>query len=299
MYYNGRVLSLWGYLAQLLYRSHQSDVFSSSTISQSPHLAFLLLRFIECSTFVRDSTTSAAGRNIRVATMLKNLGNIIEAPDIAPELKARAMAMRLLEQYIWRKNEVTDIWGNPVGEQEKQRTLDESERAINILERVWGHSCVLVYLTRIRVEYGTINIKNPTWDKVMAQERLFDRDDLYGSCWFFAFMTKHAIDFTDREALVRIIPAINEAKSLALGEWDRIFQRQLGNLESWKFYQECAATLKPQKEEPTSAGAAAKLQTPSVPNPQKNISPGQSSGDAIAKAVVNEVIKDTIINYLL
>lgn len=282
MYYNGSVLSLWGYLAELLYRSHQNDVFSSLTISQSPHLAFLLLRFIECSTFVRDSTTSATGRNIRVPAMLENLGNIIEAPNISPELKARAMAIRLLEQYIWREKGVMDLWGKPLDEQAKQRTLDESKKAIEIMEGVSGHSCVLAYLARIRVEYGTVNITVPTWDKLMAQEHLFDRDDLYGSCWFFAFMTKHAIDFKDQKALPKIIPAIHKAKSLKLGEWDKIFHRQLAKLESSKFYQECEATLRT-------------AQSPKVTNVSKNVR-HEPTIESVVTREVSRAVADEIVN---
>jgi len=124
------------------------------------------------------------------------------------------MAILLLEQYIWRENEVTDIRGDAVDEQTRQRLLDEARKAIEISEEISDQSCLLVYLARLRVEYGTIKIQAPTWDKLMAQERLLDRDELYGTCWFFALVTKHALDFKDQPALQKIIPVIQKAKSL-------------------------------------------------------------------------------------
>ncbi len=244
MYYNGNVFSLWSYLAELLYRSHPNEVFTSSIISISPHLAYLLLRFIECGTFIRDNTTNEVKRSVSLRSTIRNLGNIIEATGVSSELKSRAMAMRLLEQYLWRQNEVIEIFDGPIKEQAKNHLLDESQKAIAIAKGVSDHSCVLEYMARLQVEYGTIKIQAPTWRQLLAQENLFNRDDLYGTCWFLAYGTKHAIDFRDRQALEKIIPVIKTAKTLILGEWDQILCRQLGKLETSPFYRECEGTSK-------------------------------------------------------
>ena len=90
------------------------------------------------------------------------------------------------------------------------------------MEGFSGKSYVLVYLARIRVEYGTVKIKANTWDKLMAQQIFVDSDDLYGTCWFSCYMTKHALDFKNRESLLKLISAIHDAKAPAIGEWDEI-----------------------------------------------------------------------------
>ena len=111
-------------------------------------------------------------------------------------------------------------------------------------------------MARLQVEYGTIKIQAPTWRQLLAQENLFNRDDLYGTCWLLAYGTKYAIDFRDRHALQKIIPVIKTAKTLILGEWDQILCRQLGKLETSPFYRECEGTTRPDMaqvaQEPTT-----------------------------------------------
>jgi len=285
MYYNGYVLTLWGYLAGLLYRTHPKEVFSSACISNSPNLAFLLLRFIECSTFIRDSTYSGSWRHVPATTIIENLSNIIEA-SVSTEMKARAMAFRLLVKYIWEKGGVTDRWDQPVDEQGKEWTLSESSKAVKMMEDISGKSCVLVYLARIQVEYGTIGIKVPTWDKLMAQsEHFVDREDLYTTCWFLVLMTGHALSFNDNEALKKIIPAIHEVKSLALGEWDAAFRRQLGHYEEWELYKEIERSIYPQSPTRKEVSHHPVGRGPSL---------SQTLAQTAAMAVVNDVVQDSV-----
>jgi len=241
MYYNGYVLTLWGHLAGLLYRTHPDKIFSSECISNSPHLAFLLLRFIECSTFIRDSSFSSAKVYLPIEPLLTNLSNIIEADGVPTELKARAMAIRIVEKYNWVPDRVDDmVTGEPVDEQGKAWAMTESAKAITMMEGVSGKSCVLVYLARIFVENWMYKIQDETWNKAMAQsEHFVDREDLYATVANLVFMTLFAQKFLDRDAFKKIIPAVHEAKSLALGEWDGVFRRTFGIVESLPLYTEC------------------------------------------------------------
>ena len=241
MYYNGYVLTLWGHLAGLLYRTHPDKIFSSECISNSPHLAFLLLRFIECSTFIRDSSFSGAKVYLPIEPLLTNLSNIIDADGVPTELKARAMAIRIVEKYNWLPDRVDDmVTGEPVDEQGKAWAMTESAKAITMMEGVSGKSCVLVYLARIFVENGMYKIQDETWNKAMAQsEHFVDREDLYATVANLVFMTLFAQKFLDRDAFKKIIPAVHEAKSLALGEWDGVFRRTFGFVESLPLYKEC------------------------------------------------------------
>jgi len=308
MYYNGYVLTLWGYLASLLYRTHSDQVFSSTTIANSPNLAFLLLRFIECSTFIRDSTSSRGWKHIQMPTLLTNLSNIIQASGVPTELKARAMAIRLIEKYLYhKKGELKDIWGKPVDEQGKEAALSESTEAIKLMEGISGESCVLVYLARIQVEYGTIGIRAATWDKLMAQtEHFVDREDLYGTCWALYFMAQHAVTFGDREALKKIILAVHEVKSMGLGECDAVFRRWFNKCQSWPLYKECETSI---YSPPSSNELPPKSQQPSKVAPQhsqvlneKVSQNAQSRGASFSKtlaevavtAAVNEVVQDSV-----
>ena len=247
MYYNGYVLTLWGYLASLLYRAHSDEVFSSATISKNPHLAFILLRFTECSAFVRSGTFSTAYQHIPLETVVANLSNIIEANGVPVEVKARAMALRLREKYVWTRGEVKTISQEPLDEQGKDWILSESAKAVEMMEGVSDKSSVLVYLARIQVEYGTVGIRKGTWDKLMAQlEHFIDRQDLYTTFWVLVGTAQYAIRSGDNEALKKIIPKVHEVKSLALGEWDTIFRKLFKNNERWVIYKECEQSIYPQ-----------------------------------------------------
>ena len=307
MYYQGNILSLWGYLAELLYRNHPNEVFTKTTLANSSvFLVPLLLRFIECSAFVRENTTEALGNNIELKTMLRNLDNIINTTSIAPEYTARAMTLRLLRKYRWLGPRMlqVDMEGNMVGVSDHERIFQESEDAIQMLKSVSGQSCVLAYCMRCIVEKEfNSTISEQSWKRYLDQDSLVDRDDLTGTYFgLYAFSYLVTDVYKDRQALPKIIRAVEQVKSLELGEWDEIFRRAFSRtaFETRPIWQECrlsvtrqstgsavhrASTVPVALTTPTHTGTVVRRPVqPSV---------GRIIGEAVANAVVKEVIQDT------
>jgi len=165
-----------------------------------------------------------------------------------------------------------------------------------MMEDISGQSCVPVYVAQIQVEYGTIGIKAPTWDKAMTQlEHFVDREDLYATFWALACMVEHAIKFEDRQALKKIIPKVHEVESLALGEWDVIFRTMMAGNETWALYKECERSI----YSPSSSKEVPQhLQAPSQPvsrnQPSRGPSFSKTLAETAATAVVNDVVQDSV-----
>jgi hypothetical protein len=302
MYYQGNILSLWGYLAELLYRDHPNEVFTRTTLANSSvFLVPMLLRFIECSAFVRENTTEALGKNVELKTMLRNLDNIINTQSIAPEYTARAMTLRLLRKYRWLGHRMllVDLEGNMVGVSDQERILEESEYAIKMLKSVSGQSLVLAYAMRFVIEKEfSSTISEKSWKQYLDQESLVDRDDLTGTYFgLYAFSYLATDVYKDRQALPKIIRAVEGVKTLELGEWDKIFRKAFARtaFETRPIWQECRPSIPRQNvgthrasTVPVPVGSqGAVVRKPTQP------SVGRVIGEAVAKAVVKEVIKDT------
>jgi hypothetical protein len=146
-------------------------------------------------------------------------------------------------------------------------------------------------------------ISEKFWNRYLDQDSLVDRDDLTGTYFgLYAFSYLVTDVYKDRQALPKIIRAVEQVKSLELGEWDEIFSRAFSRtaFETRPIWQECRLSVKRQstgsathRANTVPVAPASPTQTGTVVRRPVQPSVGRIIGEAVAKAVVKEVIKDT------
>jgi hypothetical protein len=223
LYYKSEVLKLWIYIAELIYRHDKKELLSSSTLANSPHLAHLILRHVECSCAIRDLAPAELKANIDVEDLLRTLDALINASFIDPNIKVRATAIRILQQCHWRSGEVLDLNNEPASTEVKQQALRDIQEAVNLNELSEGskrNEGLLYYaLYRVRAGLGVPCERN--WEDACAHLELVDSNDLYVTLPFLVDNLKRALTSDDCIAIRKNIVAIKEA--ISLGEWGQMF----------------------------------------------------------------------------
>ena len=195
MYYNGDIISLWHFLSDLLHCYDEEDLYSSDSLSFIPHLAHLILRDIECGILILElSLSEDLKSNFKIEKFLPILTRIIGCPDINPNIKARALAVRVIERCQWRWDGVVDLNDKPVSDELKEDCLREAREAMEIAKQHTFSNTAFYEMI-----LGTVNrcLKLPTddyWTKVRTQAKSLElRDDLFFAWVFIANRIAHAI----------------------------------------------------------------------------------------------------------
>lgn len=187
MYYNGDVITLWGFLSDIFHQYDERELYSSSALSSVPHLAHLLLRDVECGILITSLIQSEeVKRSFTVQRYLEMLSRIITTPSIDPKLKARALAIRVMEQCHWYSGKVLDLDKNPASKEIKERSLREAQEAIEIAKQC-SFSKGLSEIALYNVHNGMSRPLDDCWIRVCAEAESIKRgDDVYFAVKFFA-----------------------------------------------------------------------------------------------------------------
>lgn len=214
---------LWIYLSELIYQHDQTDLLAPSTLANSPHLAHLILRHVECSFAIRDLAPAELKANIDVEDLLRTLDALITASFIDRNIKARATAIRILQQCYWRPGQVLDLNNEPVSQEFKHQALRDIQAALNLneLSDETKRNEGLLYYTLYRVRAGLGLPCDRNWDDACAHLKLVDSNDLYVTLPFLVDSLKKALTSEDNIAIRTGIAAIKEA--ISLGEWGQMF----------------------------------------------------------------------------
>jgi hypothetical protein len=223
LYYKSEVLKLWIYIAELIYRHDKKELLSSSTLANSPHLAHLILRHVECSCAIRDLAPAELKANIDVEDLLRTLDALINASFIDPNIKVRATAIRILQQCHWRSGEVLNLNNEPASTEVKHQALRDIQEAINLneLSEESKRNEGLLYYALYRVRTGLGLPCERNWEDACAHLELVDSNDLYVTLPFLVDNLKRALTSDDSVVIQKSIAAIKEAMSL--GEWGQMF----------------------------------------------------------------------------
>src|SRR5271163_2362067 len=99
LYYKGDILTLWLFLGDVFQRYDELTLCSCNRLSNTPHLAYLLLLRVECRMLIHDLSATLDKRlheDWRFTRDFFTMTQIIRTQSIEPELKAKAMAMRIM-----------------------------------------------------------------------------------------------------------------------------------------------------------------------------------------------------------
>lgn len=226
-YYKGDILSLWLFLSRLFGRYDEEIICNRDTLSTTPHLAYLLLLRIECSMLIHD-LSSKLDKQIhgdwRFAEDFFALTQIIETPSIDPELKTKAMALRVMMTIDPGSGTVSEIWGENTDETSQialqTKVIEEARNALRIHKKYsttngeilrFTLACVKDVLSSSKFEAAAIALDS----------RLFDRSELYFSLQMIVSVVEEAVATKSSEHLRLSIRYAEETK--VLGEWGGMF----------------------------------------------------------------------------
>lgn len=186
MYYKGDVISLWNFLSDIFYQYDEEDLYSSSALSSITNLAHLVLRDVECGILINSLVQSEAVKSsFKILRYLEILSRIIDTPSIDPKLKARALAIRVIEQCDWRRGEVLDLDGYPASEEIKRRSLREAQEAIEIAKQYSLSDKALLENALYIVHTGLGLPLDDCWKRVCIEAKSIKHgDDLYFAIHF-------------------------------------------------------------------------------------------------------------------
>ena len=233
MYYKGDILSLWIFLSELFHRFDENELYSPSKLASTPHLVYLHLRYLECAFLIRKMTSSGIKTSIKLEDLLKKLDKIIIIPSLDPEIKTRALCLRVIEMCSWCSDRVDDANGGPVAAPTKLKAIELSQEAIRIHNEFSTENGPAVMYVRAMVRRSLLLPRaQETWVTACADLRLLDRDDLYFSLKSITQQLFRAISSGDVSALRDCLPALDE--TLSLGEWGKIFYDKWWRAEELK-----------------------------------------------------------------
>jgi hypothetical protein len=177
LYYEGDIMTLWIYLSEL-FASHDNELLSPSTLTATPGLAHLLLRHIEWAFLIRKMTSPKVQAGIHLGLLAK-LDRLLDASELHPEHKTRAIAFRVTEQGHWLPDRVEGINGGLANEVLKQNTIRQCQDAISIHEEFAtanGASLRFVHVM-VKRNLGYSNASQ-NWEATCNELPQLDRDDL-------------------------------------------------------------------------------------------------------------------------
>lgn len=221
MYYQGDIISLWHYLSDLLYRHDEDDLFRA--ISSVPHLVHLLLRDIECRVLMASLTEPPLRNTFKMEDVVKTLTRIIGHPNIDPHIKARALAMRVVEKCDWNTNDVRNLNGKPASEDVKQGCLAGALDALEIARKNKVFNLAFYYLVVYIVRDGLGRPDPETWSKVASYAKSVTvRDDLYFALVYMNSRVGKAIQAPVNGSVIQECLREVSEYGRSCGEWGKL-----------------------------------------------------------------------------
>ena len=245
LYYKGDILSLWLFLSNLFQRYDEQILCDCDTLSITPHLAYLLLLRVECSMLIHD-LSSKLDKQLhgvwRFAQDFFILTQIIRTPSLDPELKTKAMAMRIMMTIDPGTGKVSEIWGENKETSQialQTKVIQEAKRAIRTHQEYSTNNGDILKFTLSCVK-DTFGASKFEAANTALDSRILDRSELYFSLQMLVSVVEEAVATKSSQHLRLCIRYAEETK--VLGEWGGMFtagwwlnQRlELADTELWK-----------------------------------------------------------------
>ena len=246
LYYKGEILTLWLFLSKLFQQYDEQILCSCDTLSKTPHLAYLLLLRVECNLLIHD-LSSEMDKQLNAIWRFSNdfftLTQIIQTLSIDPELKTKAMAMRVMMTVYPGSGKVSEIWADNRSETSqialRTKVIEEAKKAISIHKQYSTDNGDILRFTLAYVKDAFGASEFEAAGTALAS-RVLDRSELYFSIQKLASLVEEAVATNSSEHLRLSIRYAEEAK--VLGEWGGMFtagwwlsQRlELADSELWK-----------------------------------------------------------------
>ena len=242
LYYRGDIFTLYVYILEIFSHYDQTQLFLPATLSRTPRLVQILLKFIECGFLIRTFATGKIKATVNQLTLFQRLDELIECPGLVPEHKSRAMTLRVIEGCDWYPDKVEDLQGGPPQKELIDKFIQMTDHAVRILETGGPETGVAAaHYVRAMVRRSLRLSKwQESWEAACNKLDLLDRDDLYFSLQILTDRITDATKKNDAAKLKACIPALEE--TLNLGEWGKLFyekwwrneERNLSKLELWR-----------------------------------------------------------------
>jgi len=217
-------------------------------LSNTPHLAYLLLLRIECRMLIHDLSATLDKRlqeEWRFTRDFFTLTQIIRTQSIEPELRAKAMAMRIMMTLDPGRGTVSEIWRETITDGDhsqnafQTKVIREAKKAIRIHKE---HSINDGNIFRFTLAYvkDVLRVSDLEAANTALDGQLLDRGELYFSYNMLVSVVEAAVASNSSQYLRLAIRYAEETKGL--GEWGGMFtagwwltQRlELADTELWK-----------------------------------------------------------------
>jgi len=226
LYYKGDILSLWLQLSELFHAHNYEDLFSASTIAANPHLAYLLVRHIECAITLKmlnGALFSTLGLDFDTLFLL--LGRLSHNNYVDAELRARAMALRVIRTFGWESGKVSSCWA----ENEEQaacpitlqlKLVQEIEGAIHLHERYDTQNSGILHLVLCLVKRSLARpFQQDYATAIKLHKTAINRDDLFATFVYLNLTLRTAIERRNRLVIRSMLRMVLKL----LGEWGMLF----------------------------------------------------------------------------
>lgn len=235
-------MSLWCYLSEILEPFQHCDNATGSVTFSSPRYVHLLLRYVECGLLIRDLTEGQVKRNINIRALLSTLDDLIESPSVGSAAKSRALCLRAVGQYSWKGEKIMTLDEQPVSEQAVEILFKQVRDAVDMTH---GESTKEAAFSRLIFAFICKRVgvaqEEQSFEKVLEQYELCDRDDLYLSRLIALFRLRHIRTAGNVAAFRASLPTLQ--KMLCLGEygrmlydrwWEHEYRNYYGKTDPWK-----------------------------------------------------------------
>jgi len=179
---------------------------------------------MECGILISNlSLSNTLQSAFKIENLLMLLTLISGSPDVDPEIKARALALRVLERCQWKWDEVFDLDDMPASNQVKQDCLREAREAMQLAKRHGFSNTALFESTLVTVKRPLGLPTKDDWNDVCAQAKSLElRDDLYFAVNFATSRVDRALkagpDYVEIQAVLNDVAE----RYASLGEFGKL-----------------------------------------------------------------------------
>ena len=192
LYYKGDILSLWLYLSELFQSHNYNELFAPRTLEVNPHLAYLLIQHIECAITLKILNGGLfATLGLNFDTLFHLLGRLSENRYVNPELRARAMAMRVVRTFGWESGKVSNCWAETEDQAASPITLQlklvqEIEIAFHFHKQFSTGNSAILHLVLCLVKRAIDRTFEENYAAaIKLHKTAIDRDDLLATFVYF------------------------------------------------------------------------------------------------------------------
>lgn len=228
LYYKGDILSLWLHLSELFQTHDYENLFAPSTLASNPHLAYLLVRHLECAITIKMLNGALfTTLGLDFDTVFQLLGRLGDNKYVDAELRARAMAMRVVRTFGWESGKVLPCWAETEEQAASPITLQlklvqEIEGAIHLHERFDTQNSAILHLVLCLVKRSLTRPFQKDYATAMETHKTaINRDDLLATFVYLNLTIRTAIERRNRSVIRALMKTISELK--LLGEWGMLF----------------------------------------------------------------------------